>query len=360
MTPKDKAGTRAFWNKLEQGKKTVSPAKNPRKEKETRKIPTRSKHGLRHVRPKTPVAEQHKIRRRTKERKKERVSSAKNPRNTNGSTIKKTHEGNRKRRIKIRETFVPDRSGGREQQPENQTRAMREATRSGSRNGGRRGNGDEETGKRGKQQHGFCRVLGRAEGGAHAWGSGELPLLWERSLVWVGGRRPSQVSSKNPTFERLKATLVLGGGAGENAEGSTFPGLGRFPAFALPGLWPRAGSSFASALSPRCVAADGPAVASPLVFWSSTLHLFCFFFIPALPCFAFGLQWIWLVEGNGDDVEAGGGGGFGGGTAAVGNPDDAAQENSGKGIVEPCICLVQSGRACNPNMGLFFLSLSCI
>ncbi|RRT76542.1 hypothetical protein B296_00015284 [Ensete ventricosum] len=181
---------------------------------------------------------------------------------------------------------------------------------------------------------------------------------------------PVQVSSKNPTFERLKATLVrllrcsskpgLGGGAGENAEGSTFPGLGRFPAFALPGLWPRAGSSFASALSPRCVAADGPAVASPLVFWSSTLHLFCFFFIPALPCFAFGLQWIWLVEGNGDDVEAGGGGGFGGGTAAVGNPDDAAQENSGKGVVEPCICLVQSGRACNPNMGLFFLSLSCI
>lgn len=67
-----------------------------------------------------------------------------------------------------------------------------------------------------------------------------------------------------------------------------------------------------------------------------------------------------LVEGNGDDVEAGG---FGGGMAAVmmavGNPDDAAQENSGKGV-EPCICHVQFGRACNPTMGLFFLSLSCI
>ena len=44
----------------------------------------------------------------------------------------------------------------------------------------------------------------------------------------------------------------------------------------------------------------------------------------------------------------------------VANPDDAAEENSGNGVVEPCICHVQLGRAEELTAGLFSAALSCV
>jgi len=42
----------------------------------------------------------------------------------------------------------------------------------------------------------------------------------------------------------------------------------------------------------------------------------------------------------------------------VANPDDAAEENSGNGVFEPCICHVQLGRAGELTAGLFSAALS--